>query len=70
MALLALVLALLITTAQPAQAYIDPGSGSLLLQAAMATLAGAGFALRRYMRDGWRKVNQRLRSAGRGAPGS
>ena len=44
MALLALVLAILVTSAQPAHAYIDPGSGSLLLQAAIATLAGAGFA--------------------------
>jgi len=39
-------LALLVATAGPAHAYIDPGTGSMLIQLAAASLAGAIFFLR------------------------
>jgi hypothetical protein len=32
---------------QPAQAYIDPGTGSLIYQTALTVLLGLGFMLRR-----------------------
>jgi hypothetical protein len=36
-------------------AYIDPGTGSIILQAVVATLLGAGVFCRRYMLNplGW-----------------
>ena len=42
----ALILLLLVSE-RPAHAYIDPGSGSLLYQAALTVLLGAGFVFRR-----------------------
>ena len=42
----ALILLLLISE-RPAHAYIDPGSGSLIYQTALAMLLGAGFFFRR-----------------------
>ena len=33
-------------------AYLDPGSGSFLLQLLLATLLGAGFAIKMY----WKKI--------------
>ena len=38
---------LLLISEQPAQAYIDPGSGSLIYQTALTLLLGAGFFFRR-----------------------
>ena len=37
-------------------AYIDPGTGSYLLQMALAGLLGAGYALRRF----WASITRRL----------
>lgn len=33
---------------QPAQAYIDPGTGSLILQGLIAAFVGAAFALKNF----------------------
>ena len=38
---------LLLISEQPAHAYIDPGSGSLIYQTALTLLLGAGFFFRR-----------------------
>lgn len=48
----AILLAFLITLPSPAYAYLDPGTGSLILQAAIGTVAGALVALRIY----WQKI--------------
>lgn len=44
--LLGLVLSLLATNIYPAQAYLDPGSGSLLIQCAIGFLVAASFTLK------------------------
>ena len=41
----------------PAQAYIDPGSASIVLQAIVGGLAAAAFALKLY----WQRVKRLLR---------
>jgi hypothetical protein len=46
-ALLCAIVLLLLVTERPAQAYIDPGSGSLIYQTALTLLLGAGFLFRR-----------------------
>lgn len=38
---------LILISEQPAHAYIDPGSGSLIYQTALTVLLGAGFFFRR-----------------------
>ena len=42
----------LITTATPASAYLDPGTGSIILQGALAAIAGAIVVLKLY----WMRV--------------
>jgi hypothetical protein len=37
-------------------AYIDPGSGSMLLQVILAGLLAVPFFFRRAIADGWRRV--------------
>jgi hypothetical protein len=45
----ALVAALiLLVVARPAEAYLDPGTGSIVLQAVIATVAAAAVALKLY----------------------
>lgn len=54
-----LALATLITIACfpiPAQAYMDPGTGSYLLQILLAGLLGAGFTIKMF----WRRIKARL----------
>ncbi len=46
-----LALALLAATPAPAQAYIDPGSGALVLQALLAGIFGALVLARKTLRD-------------------
>jgi hypothetical protein len=41
------VLGVMLVAEQPAFAYIDPGTGSLIYQALLAGLLGLGFAFRR-----------------------
>jgi hypothetical protein len=43
----AAVVGLLLVSERPIQAYIDPGSGSMIYQALLAGLLGLGFTLRR-----------------------
>ena len=45
-ALLLLCLSVLMWTARPAHAYIDPGTGSFVLQAAIAGLLGTAFVIK------------------------
>jgi hypothetical protein len=53
--------------APQAFAYLDPGTGSLIVQSVVAALAAAGFALRLY----WRRVQYWLgRSTKRPDPAS
>lgn len=60
--LLLLWISLIETLWSPAQrpsAYLDPGSGSFILQLIIASLVGGLFALKLY----WKKVRDFLRSA-------
>jgi hypothetical protein len=59
-ALCALALAL---AARPAHAYLDPASGSMMLQLLLGGLAGAAVALKLF----WRKLRNMM-TARRGAP--
>jgi hypothetical protein len=43
----------------PAAAYIDPGTGSIVLQMLVAGALGAAFAVKRF----WRRIAASLRSA-------
>jgi hypothetical protein len=45
-------LPLLLLVATPAKAYIDPGTGSFLVQGIIAAILGAAVALRMY----WRRI--------------
>lgn len=45
-------IALLVMTTKKSHAYIDPGSGSYLLQIFLAFVLGSSFALRSY----WKKL--------------
>lgn len=43
-----LVLLITTSTSAPAHAYLDPGTGSMLLQGAIAAIAAAAFAIKTY----------------------
>lgn len=47
----------------PLVAYIDPGSGSMLLQVLLAGLLAVPFFFRRVIADGWHRVRGRERPA-------
>jgi len=51
------VVVLLVLVAAPAYAYIDPGSGSMLVQLLTGGAAGALILLRLY----WRRLKERFR---------
>jgi len=40
----------------PFLAYIDPGSGSMLLQVILAGVLAVPFFFRRFIGDGWRRI--------------
>ncbi len=40
----------------PFLAYIDPGSGSMLLQVILAGVLAVPFFFRRFIGDGWRRL--------------
>ena len=46
--IIAMTVWLLLLVEQPAYAYIDPGSGSLIYQTALSLIFGAGLVLRRF----------------------
>ncbi len=48
---MSVVVAVSLTTAAPALAYIDPGTGSLLLQGLLGSLAIAGAAIAQFRRQ-------------------
>jgi hypothetical protein len=52
-----LVVFLLFGNPAPAYAYIDPGSGSMMLQLLLGGVAGIGVLLKLY----WRRISDRLR---------
>ncbi len=54
------LLALLVLSPNHALAYIDPGTGSLIIQMIIASLVAVGFATRRY----WIKFLSFLRGSG------
>ena len=62
---------LLLLSEQPAYAYIDPGTGSLIYQTALTLLLGAGLVLRRF-RGSVARFVKRLggRGAGPESPGA
>jgi len=49
-AVLLLALALLLLPTRPAHAYVDPGSGALMVQALLASIVGISIAMRRSLR--------------------
>lgn len=49
----------LVATAQPLHAYVDPGSGLLFIQAAGSTLAGVAYLLRRRVREYFHRLTRR-----------
>jgi hypothetical protein len=57
------VLAILATFSQQAAAYLDPGTGSMLLQGLIAAIAVAGFTIKTY----WYKLRAFF---GKGGPSS
>jgi hypothetical protein len=56
------VLVLFCALAQPAYAYVDPGSGLFAFQVISSTFAGMIFLVRRRLRTAFRKVAQRIGS--------
>jgi len=52
---LSVLLALLVFQ-QPAHAYIDPGTGSLILQGLVAMFVGAAFTLKTFFRERIRPI--------------
>lgn len=54
----------------PSLAYIDPGSGTLLLQVIVAGALAVPFFFRRVITDGWRRIRGRSSEEASGdAPG-
>jgi hypothetical protein len=53
-----LVVAAMLTWTASAQAYVDPGSGSMLVQLLLGGFAGIAVAIRVY----WRRIVSRFRS--------
>lgn len=53
-----LVLWILLASATPAYAYIDPGSGSMMLQLLLGGMAGVMVLVRLY----WSRLSERARS--------
>jgi hypothetical protein len=47
----------------PLLAYIDPGSGSMLLQVLLAGILAVPFFFRRVISDGWRRIRGESDSA-------
>ncbi len=47
----AICLGVLVSTSRPAHAYIDPGTGSFILQAAVAGLLGLAFVVKSTWRN-------------------
>lgn len=50
----------------PLVAYIDPGSGSMLLQVILAGVLAVPFFFRRAIADGWRRIRGNNSPSARG----
>jgi len=61
-----LVLVLVLVSARNAYAYIDPGTGSFMLQILIATLFGSAFAVKLFWKRIRASVGNLLRRARRG----
>lgn len=59
---LVLVLLLLLASTHDAYAYLDPGTGSYVVQLIIAALVGAGFAVKIY----WGKIKGFFRPSSKG----
>jgi hypothetical protein len=53
-------LLLMLMLSSPAQAYLDPGTGSIILQGAIAAIATTGFLAKLY----WQRLKSFLRGEG------
>ena len=53
-------LALVLLSTQNAYAYLDPGTGSMILQGLIGGIAGGMFALRLYWGKHWGKLKTRF----------
>ena len=63
----AIVLFLFLFSEESAYAYIDPGTGSMILQAVLAAIVGSAVAIKIF----WRKIKSLcLRLVGKGNPGN
>lgn len=62
--LVILSMVLLVVIAPPAHAYLDPGTGSMILQGIIAALVGASVVLKVY----WYKMKSFLRGRGTKPP--
>ena len=49
---LALIVVALLLMAEPAHAYIDPGTGSFVIQGIIAAIVGVGFAIKMF----WHRI--------------
>jgi len=47
-----IIIALLLATTRPAHAYIDPSSGSMILQMAMASVMAVAFSIKLF----WQRI--------------
>ena len=62
--LIAVLTILVVPLARPAHAYLDPGTGSMILQVALGGVAGILVAARLY----WRRLMRRFGSSSREDP--
>ena len=53
-----LFVAIVLASTEPAYAYLDPGSGSMMLQALLGGIAGLAVVIRLY----WRRFSERARA--------
>lgn len=70
MTFIALLLLALTLIPHAAHAYIDPGSGSLLLQSLIAIVVGGWLALRVFASNFFRKLRGKLKSSDRSSDGT
>jgi hypothetical protein len=56
---------LIVSVASPAHAYLDPGTGAMIVQIVIGAIAGAAMTIRAF----WHKISSRFRS-GRPSGGS
>ncbi len=50
------LVAITLISIRPAYAYLDPGTGSLIIQGIIGTIAAAGFFFRSYLHKFWTMI--------------